>query len=98
MSSSVIGILIRWRQPSHATLGYAVTKRAAATRRNGGRIMLDALLHGRKKATMVDRANALPGRDAPSFAIPERHEVLGTPLQGPFPPGLEMAIFGLGCF
>ena len=24
--------------------------------------------------------------------------MLGTPLQGPFPPGLETAIFGLGCF
>ena len=60
--------------------------------------MLDALLFGRKKMTMIEPDNALPGRPAPSFAIPERHEVLGTPLQGPFPPGLETAIFGLGCF
>jgi peptide-methionine (S)-S-oxide reductase len=27
-----------------------------------------------------------------------RHEVLGTPLQPPFPDGLETAVFGLGCF
>ena len=60
--------------------------------------MLDALLFGRKKTTMVEPDGALPGRPAPSFAIPARHEVLGTPLQGPFPPGLETAIFGLGCF
>ena len=60
--------------------------------------MLDALLYGRKKMTMVDPADALPGRQAPSFRIPGRHEVLGTPLLGPFPPGLETAIFGLGCF
>ena len=60
--------------------------------------MLDALLYGRKKMTMVDRESALPGRAAPSFAVPERHEVLGTPLRGPFPRGLETAIFGMGCF
>ena len=30
--------------------------------------------------------------------MPERHEVLGTPLQGPFPSGVETAIFGMGCF
>jgi peptide-methionine (S)-S-oxide reductase len=60
--------------------------------------MLDALLFGRKKTTMIEPDSALPGRLAPSFAIPDRHAVLGTPLQGPFPPGLETAVFGLGCF
>src|SRR5918997_2125791 len=67
-------------------------------RRNGGTLMLDALLFGRKKMTMVEPDGALPGRAVPPYAIPDRHEVLGTPLQGPFPPGLETAIFGLGCF
>src|SRR5918995_5905061 len=66
--------------------------------RNGGTMMLDALLFGRKKMTMVEPDGALPGRPAPPFSIPDRHEVLGTPLQGPFSPGLETAIFGLGCF
>ncbi|MCC7025023.1 MAG: peptide-methionine (S)-S-oxide reductase MsrA, partial [Thermomicrobiales bacterium] len=47
---------------------------------------------------MIDRSEALPGRAAPGFAIPERHEVLGTPLRGPFPAHLETAYFGLGCF
>lgn len=60
--------------------------------------MLDALLNGRKKTRMIDTDSALPGRPAPGFRVPERHEVLGTPLQGPFKPGLETAIFGLGCF
>jgi peptide-methionine (S)-S-oxide reductase len=60
--------------------------------------MLDALLFGRKKSTMIAPDEALPGRPQPGFAIPERHEVLGTPLQGPFPTGLETAVFGLGCF
>jgi peptide-methionine (S)-S-oxide reductase len=59
--------------------------------------MLDVLL-GRKKTTMIDAEDALPGRQSPNFRIPDRHEVLGTPLQGPFPPGLETAIFGMGCF
>jgi peptide-methionine (S)-S-oxide reductase len=60
--------------------------------------MLDALLHGRKKTQMIDRSEALPGRETPGFVLPERHEVLGTPLRGPFPANLETAYFGLGCF
>ena len=30
--------------------------------------------------------------------VPERHFVLGTPLEPPFPEGLEQAIVGMGCF
>jgi peptide-methionine (S)-S-oxide reductase len=59
--------------------------------------MLDALL-GRKKTTMIDPTDALPGRETPAFSVPDTHAVLGTPLKGPFPAGLETAIFGLGCF
>src|SRR5690606_41197460 len=29
---------------------------------------------------------------------PDRHYVNGNPLTGPFPAGLEQAVFGLGCF
>ncbi len=46
---------------------------------------------------MVDPANALPGRDE-AMAVPERHEVLGTPLKGPFPDAVQSAVFGMGCF
>jgi peptide-methionine (S)-S-oxide reductase len=46
---------------------------------------------------MVDAASALPGREQ-EMRVPERHEVLGTPLKGPFPDGVETAIFGMGCF
>ena len=49
------------------------------------------------KATMPDEATALPGRDA-TMAVPDRHFVNGRPLKGPFPAGLEQAMFGLGCF
>jgi peptide-methionine (S)-S-oxide reductase len=30
--------------------------------------------------------------------VPPAHTVLGTPLAGPWPEGLETAVFGLGCF
>jgi peptide-methionine (S)-S-oxide reductase len=49
------------------------------------------------KTTMVERADALPGRDTP-LPVPERHAVLGTPLQGPWPDGLEVLYVAMGCF
>ena len=30
--------------------------------------------------------------------VADTHTVLGTPLQGPWPAGLEVAVFGMGCF
>jgi peptide-methionine (S)-S-oxide reductase len=30
--------------------------------------------------------------------VPERHAVLGKPLAPPYPDGLELALFGMGCF
>ena len=50
-----------------------------------------------RKTTMVDRENALPGRDQ-QMPVPDRHEVLGTPLRGPFPEGLEQVVVAMGCF
>jgi peptide-methionine (S)-S-oxide reductase len=50
-----------------------------------------------RKPNLVDAESALPGRDTP-IPVPDRHEVLGTPLKGPFPEGVETAIFGMGCF
>lgn len=47
---------------------------------------------------MITPAESLPGRNHPAFTIAERHEVLGTPMQPPFPAGIETAIFALGCF
>jgi peptide-methionine (S)-S-oxide reductase len=54
-------------------------------------------IFGSRKATMVSPGNALPGRDA-KMPVPARHEVLGTPLEGPYPDGTEVAEFALGCF
>jgi peptide-methionine (S)-S-oxide reductase len=50
-----------------------------------------------KPARMISPEEALPGRDE-RMAVPARHDVLGTPLEPPFPEGLEQAVFGLGCF
>jgi peptide-methionine (S)-S-oxide reductase len=46
---------------------------------------------------MIEAANALPGRER-EIDVPALHEVLGTPLKGPFPEGFEQAVFGMGCF
>jgi peptide-methionine (S)-S-oxide reductase len=54
-------------------------------------------LFSRHKTKMIDAANALPGRER-SMPVPERHDVLGTPIAPPFPEGLEQAVFGMGCF
>ena len=49
------------------------------------------------KTAMVDPASALPGRDR-EMPVRDSHYVLGTPLKGPFPEGVETVIFGMGCF
>jgi peptide-methionine (S)-S-oxide reductase len=50
-----------------------------------------------RKAEMVQESAALPGRSTP-LTLPERHYVNGERIQPPFAPGLEQAVFGLGCF
>jgi peptide-methionine (S)-S-oxide reductase len=50
-----------------------------------------------RKPEMVSAESALPGRER-KLPVPARHEVLGTPLQGPFPADVQTAIFGMGCF
>lgn len=49
------------------------------------------------KTRMPTPAESLPGR-AQKMPVPERHFVSGQPLRAPFPAGLEVALFGLGCF
>jgi peptide-methionine (S)-S-oxide reductase len=50
------------------------------------------------KTRMISAAEALPGRPRRLFQVPARHEVLGSPMEPPFPAGTELAQFGLGCF
>ena len=50
-----------------------------------------------KKTTLPTRDEALPGR-SDAMPVAARHFVNGNPLEGPFAPALEQAVFGLGCF
>ena len=56
------------------------------------------MFFNKRQEEVVAPAKALPGRDRPAFAVPAKHAVLGTPLQPPFPEGVETAVFALGCF
>ncbi len=51
----------------------------------------------KKTPEMPTPAEALPGRARP-LATATHHFVNKRPLKGPYPEGLETAIFGLGCF
>ena len=55
------------------------------------------LFSTRTKLTLPGADDALPGRDT-TMPVPAAHTVLGTPLTPPFPDGIEVAYFGLGCF
>jgi peptide-methionine (S)-S-oxide reductase len=49
------------------------------------------------KTRLPAKDDALPGRSE-TMPVPDAHFVNGAPIKGPFPPGLEQAVFGLGCF
>ena len=51
----------------------------------------------KKKLELPTAGEALPGRAQP-IPTAARHFVNGNPLKGPYPEGLEIAMFGLGCF
>jgi peptide-methionine (S)-S-oxide reductase len=51
----------------------------------------------RKRSDLPSPSEALPGRASP-IPTAERHFVNGRALQGPYPEGMEKAVFGLGCF
>ena len=50
-----------------------------------------------KKLALPKAQEALPGRTKPIPTAP-KHHVNGNPLKGPYPQGLETALFGMGCF
>ena len=50
-----------------------------------------------RKTVMVKAEDALEGR-IEQMPVAPKHLVLGTPMVPPFPDGLEVAVFGLGCF
>jgi peptide-methionine (S)-S-oxide reductase len=49
------------------------------------------------KLRMPSPAEALPGRSE-RMRVPKAHFVNAAPLEPPFPPGTEIAVFGMGCF
>jgi peptide-methionine (S)-S-oxide reductase len=51
----------------------------------------------KKSLTVPTAEEALPGR-SDEMPVPAAHTVLGHPLKGPFPAGIEVAQFGMGCF
>ena len=51
----------------------------------------------KKSLEMPAPGQALPGRSQP-IPTAARHFINGRPLKGPYPAGLETAMFGLGCF
>ncbi len=55
------------------------------------------MLFFRDKSRMIDPERALPGRDT-EIPVPDRHDVLGTPLKPPFPDGMQQLVVGMGCF
>jgi peptide-methionine (S)-S-oxide reductase len=56
-----------------------------------------AMLFGRKMLELPTPEQALPGRAHP-IPTAETHYLNGRPLKGPYPDGLETAIFAMGCF
>jgi peptide-methionine (S)-S-oxide reductase len=51
----------------------------------------------RKSPVLPTAASALPGR-ATALPTAERHHISDRPLKGPYPDGMMVACFGLGCF
>ena len=50
-----------------------------------------------RKLKMPAPGEALKGR-AERMPVPPKHHVLDAPIEGPYPAGMEKAMFGLGCF
>jgi peptide-methionine (S)-S-oxide reductase len=51
----------------------------------------------KKLTALLPESSTLPGR-AQKMHVPQRHFVNGNRLEAPFPEGMQLAQFGLGCF
>ena len=57
------------------------------------------MLFSKYKTQIIEPENALAGRTSRTFQLAEKHRVLDAPLvTDEVPDGLEVALFGLGCF
>jgi len=59
--------------------------------------MVTSMLWRADKMRLPTVDEALPGRSE-VMPVPERHAVSGNRIVPPFPDGLELALFGMGCF
>lgn len=55
-------------------------------------------MFAKSRAAMPTPETALRGRSTPILSASAEHYLFSRPLHGPYPNGLEVAIFGLGCF
>jgi peptide-methionine (S)-S-oxide reductase len=51
----------------------------------------------KKMTQLLPSDSTLPGRSA-ALEVPDKHFVNGHPIKGPFPAGMQQAVFGMGCF
>ena len=51
----------------------------------------------KKMTSLLPQDKTLPGRGT-EIGVPDKHFVNGHPIKGPFPAGLQQAVFGMGCF
>ena len=51
----------------------------------------------KKLTKLLPHESTLPGRATPMH-VPQQHFINGRPLKPPFPEGIQLAQFGLGCF
>lgn len=54
-------------------------------------------MFGTKKTQLPGSDDGLPGRSIP-VEVPASHFINGAPMVAPFPEGMEVAVFGMGCF
>ena len=57
-----------------------------------------ALFRNPAKLRLPSAEEALAGREVRPFSLPDRHFVLGAPLEPPFPEGFGQLAVGMGCF
>jgi peptide-methionine (S)-S-oxide reductase len=55
-------------------------------------------MFAKSRTAMPTPETALEGRPAPILPATAEHYLFSRPLHGPYPEGLEVAVFGLGCF
>jgi len=51
----------------------------------------------KKMTQLLPAGSTLPGRSA-AMEVPDKHFINGHPIKGPFPAGMQTAVFGMGCF